>query len=102
MLTHLGSFGHLTVDQDPEAVFQQGWLLCDVGEFESGLAYLQRAVTKGYFVTATLRGRSQFDALRGEPEFLAIVEQAEAGRTRALTAFHAIGGERIMGSSRAA
>ena len=102
MLTHLGSFGHLTVDQDPEAVFQQGWLLCDVGEFEAGLAYLQRAVTKGYFVTATLRERSQFDALRGEPEFLAIVDQAEAGRTRALAAFHAIGGERIMGSSRAA
>ena len=52
---------------DPEAIFQEGWLLCDVGEHERGLGHLRRAVDKGYFVAPTLSGSRQFDALRNDP-----------------------------------
>lgn len=98
MLSRLTAFGTLKIHEDPEAIFQQGWLLCDVGEYETGLDYLRRAVRKGYFVSQTLAQRPQFDALRAEPAFRALLEQAEAGRRRALDAFRAAGGGQLIGS----
>ena len=98
MLSRLLGFGALKIHEDPEAIFQQGWLLCDVGEYETGLEYLRRAVTKGYFVSPTLAARPQFDALRQNPEFVALLDQAEAGRAHSLAAFRAAGGERLMGA----
>jgi tetratricopeptide (TPR) repeat protein len=95
--SQLAAFGALKIHDDPEAIFQQGWLLCDVGEHDKGFGYLRRAVAKGYFVAATLSHRPQFDALRSEPAFLALLEEAEAGRQRALAAFRAAGGERLIG-----
>ncbi|HVJ28198.1 MAG TPA: protein kinase [Vicinamibacterales bacterium] len=100
MLETLSSFGGLKIHDDPEAMFQQGWLLCDVGEYEAGLGYLNFAVTKGYFASKTLAERSQFQELQGEPAFVALRAQAEAGRLRALTAFRAAGGERLIGAGR--
>ena len=98
MVGRLTAAGMLKIREDPEAIFQQGWLLCDVGEYEAGLDYLRRAVMKGYFVSPTLAHRPQFDALRDEPAFLALLEQAEAGRMRSLDAFRAAGGGRLIGS----
>ncbi len=92
------SLGALKIQDDPEAIFQEGWLLCDVGDYERGLAHLQRAVQKGYFVAATLASRPQFDELRGQPAFEALLEEAVAGRDRALAAFQAAGGQRLLGS----
>jgi hypothetical protein len=83
--------------EDPEAIFEEGWLLCDVGEHERALEYLRRAIDKGYFVAPTLAGRPQFDALRGDPRFQAILADAEEGRRRALVAFREAGGERLLG-----
>ncbi len=94
----LSTISPLKIQDDPEAIFQEGWLLCDVGEHATGLGYLQRAVAKGYFVTPTLKGRPQFDALRSHPAFHALLQEAEAGRQRALAAFHEAGGERLIGS----
>ena len=88
----------LKIQDDPEAIFQEGWLLCDVGRHEEGLGFLQRAIAKGYFVVPTLSSRSQFDALRSRPEFVRLVADAEAGRARALEAFRKAGGERLLGS----
>jgi hypothetical protein len=73
-------------------------MLCDVGEHQRGLGYLQRAVAKGYFAVPMLSGRPQFDALRSNPAFRALLEQAEAGRQRALVAFREAGGQRLIGS----
>jgi tetratricopeptide (TPR) repeat protein len=87
----------LKIQDDPEAIFQEGWLLCDVGQYERALPFLKRAVAKGYFVTETLEGRPQFDALRHNPEFAAIVAHAHAGRARARAAFRQAGGERLLG-----
>jgi serine/threonine protein kinase/tetratricopeptide (TPR) repeat protein len=91
------ALGSLKIDQDPEAIFQQGWLLCDAGDFERGFDYLRRAVEKGYFVAATLSRSPQFDALRDRSEFQALVSQAEDGRRQALAAFVEAGGNRLLG-----
>jgi eukaryotic-like serine/threonine-protein kinase len=93
----LATLGPLKIMEDPEAIFQMGWLLCDLGEYERGLAELRRAVDQGYFVVPTLTGSPHFDAVRGDPAFQRIVADAEAGRQRALAAFQDAGGERLIG-----
>jgi eukaryotic-like serine/threonine-protein kinase len=91
--------GVLKIQDDPEAIFQEGWMSCDVGQHARGLADLERAVAKGYFVAPTLTRWPQFDALRGEPRFQALLASAEAGRARALQAFRDAGGERLLGAA---
>jgi eukaryotic-like serine/threonine-protein kinase len=97
MIDNMAAFSTLKIMDDPEAIFQEGWLLCDVGEHARGLAHLQRAVAKGYFMAPTLAGSRQFDALRDDPAFQAVLADAEAGRRRALAAFVEAGGERLLG-----
>jgi eukaryotic-like serine/threonine-protein kinase len=97
MIVGITALGALKIRDDPEAMFQEGWLLCDVGEYELGLSYLQRAVARGYFPTATLTRSPQFDALRGTPAFDTLLAESEAGRLRALAAFRDAGGERLLG-----
>jgi TolB-like protein len=86
----------LKIADDPEAIFQRGWLLCDVGDYEGGLDYLQRAIKKGYYVVPALL-RSQFDGIREHAAFRAVFAEAEAGRRQALAAFREAGGERLLG-----
>ncbi|MGH9884416.1 MAG: hypothetical protein ACREBE_02740, partial [bacterium] len=97
MIMNMAEISSLKILDDPEAMFQDGWLLCDAGEHERGLAQLQRAVAKGYFVCPTLSNSPQFDALRNTPAFEDVLTAAEAGRQRALTAFRDGGGERLLG-----
>jgi serine/threonine protein kinase/tetratricopeptide (TPR) repeat protein len=97
MIEGISTLGALKIRDDPEAIFQEGWLLCDVGEHELGLGYLQRAVAKGYFPTATLTRSPQFDALRGSLAFDTLLAESESGRLRALAAFRDAGGERLLG-----
>jgi serine/threonine protein kinase len=97
MIHSMSAFSALKIQDDPEAIFQEGWLLCDVGEHERGLGYLRRAVAKGYFVAPTLSGSPHFDALRTDPAFQELLAEAEAGRQRALAAFREAGGERLLG-----
>lgn len=89
-------YNTLTVSEDPEAVFQEGWLLCDAGDYERGLDCLQRAVGKGYFPTHAL-GRSHFDPIRSTFEFQEVLSQALDGRDRALDTFRESGGDTILG-----
>jgi non-specific serine/threonine protein kinase len=90
------SLGRIKIEDDPEAMFQRGWLLCDVGDFERGFDYIRRAVTKGYYVADTLSKSPQFDALRDRPDFQTLLVEAEQGRTRALAAFQDAGGKRLV------
>jgi tetratricopeptide (TPR) repeat protein len=90
--------GPLTIMDDPEASFQEGWLLCDAGGHREGLPALQRAVAKGYAAAPTLAAAPQFDALRGDPAFQQLVRDAEEGRARALAAFREAGGDRLLGN----
>jgi tetratricopeptide (TPR) repeat protein len=87
----------LKIYDDPEAIFQEGWLLCDLGDYEKGLEYLGRAVGKGYFVVETLVHSRQFDALRADLLFQTLLADAEAGRQQALAAFREAGGEQLLG-----
>jgi tetratricopeptide (TPR) repeat protein len=97
MRTRRSHFEGLKIQDDPEAIFQEGWLLCDVGDHDSGLIFLQRAIAKRYYAVATLSARPQFDALRSNPAFQALLSEAETGRNEALTAFRDAGGERLLG-----
>ena len=98
MTTLRPSLHQLTIGEDPEAIFQEGWMLCDVGDYDAGLDYLRRGVDKGYFAATTLSVHSHFDALRGQDAFQAIVAKAEAGRAHALAAFREAGGEKLLGA----
>jgi tetratricopeptide (TPR) repeat protein len=98
MTVRLSALQALKIQDDPEAIFLEGWLLCDAGDHARGLTYLQRAVTKGYFVAPTLSRSGHFDALRNDPSFAAVLADAETGRERSLEAFREAGGDRILGS----
>ena len=87
----------LKISEDPEALFQEGWFFCDVGEHERGLRLLERAVARGYFAAQTLATRPQFDPIRSTAAFQSLLADAEAGRQRALTAFREAGGEKLVG-----
>jgi TolB-like protein len=97
MAAGYGTLQELKIVDDPEAIFQEGWLLCDAGAHERGLPRLQQAVAKGYFPVSTLAEGPPFDALRGQPAFEELLTRARAGRDRALAAFRQAGGERLVG-----
>jgi TolB-like protein len=87
----------LKVMDDPEAIFEQGWLACDIGQHAEGLVHLRRAVAQGYAVAPTLARAPAFDGLREDPGFGELLAEAEAGRALALAAFREHGGERLLG-----
>jgi TolB-like protein len=97
MHVKLQGISSLKIQQDPEAIFLEGWLQCEVGAHESGLENLQRAVANGYYAAPTLARSRHFDPLRSHPAFRALLAQASAGRQRAQTAFREGGGERLLG-----
>ena len=97
MLVSRSALGALEIMDDPEAIFQEGWLFCDVGEHERALDLLRRAVAKGYFVASTLSESRHFDPLRTHAAFQQLLAESIAGREQALAAFRGSGGERILG-----
>jgi non-specific serine/threonine protein kinase len=87
----------LKIQMDPEAIFLEGWMLCDVGEHAAGLDHLRRAVARGYYAVPTLTAATQFDPLRDDPIFRTVLDEAIAGRQRAQATFREAGGERLLG-----
>ena len=97
MLRRMTTLDGLKIRDDPEAIFQEGRFFCDVGEHRRGLDLVQRAISRGYWVSTTMKQSREFDALRGDPEFEALVTEAADGRDRAAAAFKEAGGERLLG-----
>jgi serine/threonine protein kinase/tetratricopeptide (TPR) repeat protein len=97
MLALQQTLNSLKIMNDPEALFQIGTLFCDVGDFETGLPYIERSVARGYYVVSSMERRTQFDAVREQPRFQAVLAAAREGRTRSLAAFRDAGGERLLG-----
>jgi serine/threonine protein kinase/tetratricopeptide (TPR) repeat protein len=97
MLALQQTLNSLKIMSDPEALFQIGTLFCDVDDFETGLPYLERSIERGYYVASSLEQRTQFDAIRDQPRFQAVLAAAREGRTRSLAAFRDAGGERLLG-----
>ena len=60
--------------------------------------FLQRGVDNGYHAAPVLLRSRHFDPLRDDPTFREVLETAVAGRSRALDAFRAAGGERLLGA----
>ena len=99
MRTGHAALRSLKILDDPEAIFQIGSMFCMVGDVEEGLDLVQRGVRKGYFVVTTLSRGPQFDRVRQEPAFHAVLAEAQEGRRQALTAFRDAGGERLLGAA---
>ena len=97
MLEEITKLTQLAIFDDPEAIFQEGWLLCDAGAHEKGLTFLERGVERGYLASKVLRRAPQFDPLRGTPAFESLLADAEALHLRARDAFCAAGGGRVLG-----
>ena len=93
----LAAIDPVRITDDPEAKFQEGWLFCDVGEYEHGQELLRQAVANGYFAAYTLSNSPHFDAIRNGPAFQEILARAEEGRAQALAAYRDGGGERLLG-----
>jgi hypothetical protein len=97
MLEEIAKLTDLAIYDDPEAIFQEGWMLCDAGAHEKGMAFLERGVDRGFLASPVLRRAPQFDPLRGTPAFESLVADAEASRLRALDDFRAAGGDSLLG-----
>ena len=97
MLFDPSVFQGLTIQDDPEAMFNQGWLFCDVGDYQRGIESLGRSVAKGYCPAPTLAASRHFDAIRDDSAFRSILAQAEAERDAARRAFYEAGGDRLLG-----
>jgi len=96
MVSTVAAMTPLKIFDDPEAIFQEGWFFCDIGEHEHGFEYLQRAVSIGYHAAPTLQRWPQFDPIRQTAAFQKLLSAAEAGRQEALTAFREAGGELLL------
>jgi len=82
---------------DPEGFLLHARDLAFVGETAKAVALLGRMVQGGYHCPVALTRDPWLDSLRGMPEFVRIVRQAEAGHARAAEAYTRAGGERILG-----
>jgi serine/threonine protein kinase/tetratricopeptide (TPR) repeat protein len=97
MVLDASAFAGLKIQDDPEAMFNQGWLLCDVGEYQRGIERLQRAVAKGYSPAPTLAGSRHFDGIRHDSAFQSVYARAAAEQDAARRAFYEAGGDRLLG-----
>src|SRR5205085_407589 len=97
MRAALGEIQGLALKDDPESIFSEAWMMCDMGEYDRGLELLRRAADGGYHVAPTLERSPQFDAVRSAPAFQALLAESVAARELALAAFRDAGGERLLG-----
>jgi non-specific serine/threonine protein kinase len=82
---------------DPEASFMYALVLFRTGQVERGLDLLESTVRGGYNAATAIAEEPSFDAVRGQPRFEALREEAEARRAEALAAYRSAGGERLLG-----
>ena len=87
----------LKIMEDPEAQFQIGWMLCDVGEHARGLELLKSAVDKDYAAVTALAHARAFDAVRSDAAFQRILATAQRDLELGLAVFRQNGGERLLG-----
>ena len=72
-------------------------MLSNLGDREHGVAFLRRAVDRGFYAAPTLAASPAFDGLREDPAFIEVLAHAEAGRAKALAAYREAGGEELLG-----
>jgi len=85
-----------TAFEDPEGYYYWGISLVAVGNTTYGLELLTRAVAGGFANHRAFVTEPWLDPVRGEPEFLALLHEAEARHRKAAAAFQAAGGPQLL------
>lgn len=84
-------------DHDPCGVYYIARGLALLGAHDSAMRGIGRAVERGFFCATLLKGDPWLEALRGRPDFKAVVGLAETRVRAAQEAFRSEGGDRILG-----
>jgi serine/threonine protein kinase/tetratricopeptide (TPR) repeat protein len=82
---------------DPEALFGFGMILVRIGAVDRGLDVLAGAVHAGYSPVSTLAAHRSLDAVRAQPLFIAIEEEARRRVQSARAVFDREGGPELLG-----
>ena len=93
----IAALGTLKIQDDPEAIFQEGWLLCDAASTRPGSATPARRSRRATSSPRRSRAARSSTRCASNPGFQALLAEAEAGPPRALAAFREAGGERLLG-----
>ena len=93
--------GDFPAFNDPEGWYYWAQGAAMVNEESTALELLDRAVAGGFHCPRALETSPHFDALRGMPEFAAVLARARAGNDAAAAAFTAADGHRLLGLPRA-
>jgi serine/threonine protein kinase/tetratricopeptide (TPR) repeat protein len=84
---------------DPEGLYYLARSLAKLGDTDTAVAGMVRAVDQGYSCYPTFATDEWLDPLRGRAEFDAALERARLGHAAALADFTSANGERILGVS---
>jgi serine/threonine protein kinase len=83
--------------RDPEGMYYQALQLGSLKEQSRALEMLRRSVDNGFYCYAAMVTEPWLDALRGLPEFTAILRKAHDQHLEAYKIFLAAGGETLLG-----
>jgi tetratricopeptide (TPR) repeat protein len=86
-----------TTFRDPEGMYYQALQLGSLDEKSLALEMLRRAVDNGFYCYAAMVSEPWLDALRGLPEFNAILRKAHDLHLEAYKVFLAAGGDTLLG-----
>lgn len=81
---------------DPEWFYYAARHFARLGEPRRAIDALTRSIAGGYFCHAALADDPWFDAIRGEPEFRALIDRAREGHESAVKAFRNTGGDALL------
>ena len=82
--------------RDPEAIYHVARMLACCGRLPRALELFSRSVDEGYFNVELFERDPWLDPLRGERQFAATLEHANARRQHARDAFEHAGGYRLF------
>ncbi|MGQ0735263.1 MAG: protein kinase domain-containing protein [Acidobacteriota bacterium] len=87
----------ITEFDDPEGTYYLARTMARLGDFDSAVLGMTRAVEHGYCCYPTFEMDAWLDPLRGRADFDAVIARARTGYEAALDAFRNAGGERLLG-----
>jgi tetratricopeptide (TPR) repeat protein len=85
-----------TAFEDPEGFYYWGMSLIAVGNRAFGLELVSRAVAGGFACHRALVTEPWLDPVRGEPEFIRLLHEAEERHRKAAAAFASAGGPQLL------